>query len=60
MRKPDGTVKLTTSYPASYHEDVSSVINAGDTVKLSAGAYLPGVSIEECEKLIKGFGGITR
>lgn len=59
INETDGTVKLTTSYPASYHEDVSSVINAGDTVKLSAGAYLPGVSLEECEKATILFGDGT-
>ncbi len=43
----EATVKLTTSYPFGYHEDVTSDIVAGEMVKLDIGAAVPGVSIEE-------------
>ena len=48
----DETVTLVTTYP-DYHSDsiqteVTSVIMPGDTVRLTKGAFVPGVSIDEC------------
>ena len=43
----EASVKLPTSYPLGYHDDVTSVIKAGEMVKLDIGAAAPGVSINE-------------
>lgn len=46
------TVKLTTSYPFGYHEDITSEIVSGESVKLDIGSAAPGVSIGESNKAV--------
>ena len=46
----DGTVTLITSYSLDPGTDVTTVIKQGEFAKLTAGAYVPGVSIDECIK----------
>lgn len=54
-------VTLTTSYyPGAQPRPLTSVIKPGEAVKLNAGAYVPGVSIDECIKAIIKFSDNTQ
>ena len=46
----DGTVTLITYYNLDPGTEVTTVIKKGEFAKLTAGAYVPGVSIDECIK----------
>lgn len=46
----DGTVTLITFYSLDPGTEVTTVIKKGEFAKLTAGAYVPGVSIDECIK----------
>lgn len=48
INETDDAVTLITSYPFDSHEDITSVIAPGDTLRLDIGAAAPGVSIFEC------------
>lgn len=44
----DETVTLITTYPFNLHDDVTSAIEPEKSIKLDAGAAVPGISLQEC------------